>query len=309
MTMERLQKKCMVVSAGFHLALLLVLLFGPAFRTAPEKPKRASQISLVSALAIEAALSAKKSSETVAQATPPAPPVEPPPEAKPEPKKIIPEKPKPVVVEKIDPPKPLPREEPKPKVAEKPKVIPKPEPAPPKKQKPKPKPPEIKINFNATQKKSDPVRERREADLRREREEAQKQKRAAAARLREMNQSLDSLGNSLSERSEITSNLVGGTALGNYPLFVKRAYNRAWVEPTDIGRSRAVVRVRVIVNLDGTVKSATIVGPSGNASLDQSVRDAIGRVKRIDRRPPAETSVAERTYTINFNLKDGRISE
>ena len=306
--MERLQQKCIVVSAGFHLALLLVLLFGPAFRTAPEKPKRSAQISLVSALAIEAALASKKASENLEQTAALEPPVEPPAKVEPVPEKIVPVEPKPVVVKKIDPPKPLPKIDLPPKIVEKPKVAPKPEPAPPKKEKPKPKPPEIKINFNATQKKPDPAREKREAEQKRQREDDQKRRRAEAARKREMNQSLNSLGSSLSERAEINSNLVGGTALGNYPLFVKRAYNRAWVEPTDIGRSRAVVRVRVIVNLDGTVASARVVGASGNSSLDQSVRDALARVKRIERRPPADTSVAERTYTINFNLKDERIS-
>ena len=54
--MARLQKKCFVFSVGVHVLLLLVLVLGPAFRTPPERLERLSQISLVSASAMEAAL-------------------------------------------------------------------------------------------------------------------------------------------------------------------------------------------------------------------------------------------------------------
>ena len=54
--MARLQKKCFVFSVGVHVLLLLVLVLGPAFRTPPERPERLSQISLVSASAMETAL-------------------------------------------------------------------------------------------------------------------------------------------------------------------------------------------------------------------------------------------------------------
>ena len=123
-----------------------------------------------------------------------------------------------------------------------------------------------------------------------------------------MNEALDSLGNNLNQRLDINANLVGGSALGNYRLWVRTAFNKAWVQPSGGGNSRSATRVRVVVNLDGTVASATVVGASGNRGLDQSVRDALKRVKRIQRRPPAETTTAERTFIINFNLKDGRIS-
>ena len=298
--MGRLQKKCVMVSAGVHLALVLVLILGPAFRTAPEKPKRVSQISLLSAVAIEAALSQSAQKNPV--------PVEPKPivQERPNPPKPVQEKPKPTPPRKVEPPKPAPVEPPKPKIQEKPKIVPKPIPKPPAvKQKPKPKP---KINFNATTPKIDPAREKREADRRERQRELETQRKNAARQQREMNEALDSLGNNLNQRLDVNANLVGGSALGNYRLWVRTAYNRAWVQPSDGGASGAATRVKVVVNLDGSVASATVVGASGNQGLDQSVRDALKRVKRIQRRPPAETTTGERTFIINFNLKDGRIS-
>jgi protein TonB len=299
-TMGRLQKKCMMVSAGVHVALVLVLILGPAFRTAPEKPKRVSQINLLSAVAIEAALSQASQKESI--------PSEPKPivQERPEPPNPVQEKPKPTPPKKVEPPKPTPVEPPKPKVQEKPKVVPKPKP-PEVKPKPKPKP-KPKINFNATTPKVDPAREKREAESRATKRELDAQRKNAAKRQREMNEALDSLGDNLNQRLDINANLVGGSALGNYRLWVRTAYNKAWVQPSDGGNSRSATRVKVVVNLDGTVASATVIGASGNQGLDQSVRDALKRVSRIQRRPPAETTTGERTFIINFNLKDGRIS-
>ncbi|MBT5709377.1 MAG: TonB family protein [Verrucomicrobia bacterium] len=298
--MGRLQKKCMMVSAGVHVALVLVLLLGPAFRTAPEKPKRASQLNLLSAVAIEAALSQAAQKDSI--------PAEPKPvvQERPEPPTLVQEKPKPTPPKKVEPPKPTPVEQPKPKVE--PKVVPKPAPKPkPPVVKPKPKL-KPKINFNTKTPKADPAREKREAASRARKRELETQRKNAAKRQREMNEALDSLGNNLNQRLDINANLVGGSALGNYRLWVRTAFNKAWVQPSGGGNSRSATRVRVVVNLDGTVASATVVGASGNRGLDQSVRDALKRVKRIQRRPPAETTTAERTFIINFNLKDGRIS-
>ena len=301
--MGRLQKKCMLVSAGVHVALVLVLIFGPAFKTAPEKPKRVAQLNLLSAVAIEAALSQAAQKEPA-----PVAPAEPKPvvQERPTPPKPKPEEPKPVPPKKVEPPKPVPVDVPKPKVQEKPKQLPKPKPV---EVKPKPKPrPKPKINFNATKPKVDPARERREAERLAKARALDAERKKAARRQQELNESLNSLGNNLNERQNINANLVGGSALGNYRLWVKRAYDQAWVEPSDGGKSRSATRVKVVVNLDGTVSSANVIGASGNLGLDQSVRDALKRVKRIQRRPPAETTSGERTFIINFNLKDGRIT-
>ena len=307
--MERLQKKCIFVSAGVHVALVLVLVFGPAFRSAPERPKRVTQINLLSAVAIEAALQqAEQSAAEREKVTPPVvePAPEPPPRQTPKPKQPEPvvEQPKPEPIKKVDPPKPIKEQakpKPTPKIEEKPKPV-------AKKTPPKPKPkPDIKINFNATAQKPDTL-QKQEAQ-RRAVEEQRRRERAAAQKRREMQQSLESLGNSLSEKSKLQADLIGGSALGNYRVHVKVAYDRAWVEPAGAGSARGVARVQVTVNTDGSIASAKIIGYSGNQGLDQSVQDALRRVKRIERRPPSGTSVADRTFIINFNLKDGLIAE
>ncbi len=316
--MKRLQRKCLMVSAGMHALLLLVMLFGPAFRSAPEPPERVVRLDLMSALAIESALQqAATAAAEAAAAAPPevaqVEPVTPPPPARVEPPKpvVVQPKPKPVeppkrVEPKPAPPKPTPKPEPKPepKVAPKEtpkKVAPPPEPKP--KPKPKPKPPEIKINFNPTKQKANPQRDRE-----RERQKRQQAQRAEAARQQAaLNRSLDSLGNQLGEASKVSAQLVGGSALGNYRLHVKKAYDQAWREPTNSSAGRAVVKVRVVVRLDGTIASESVVSSSGNAALDRSVRDALARVSRINRRPPAGTTDSERTFTINFSLTDGRV--
>lgn len=298
--MNRLQKKCMAVSVGIHGVLLCVLIFGPAFKRAPDRPKREIQLHLLSSAAIEAALNASKPVQEpvviASQAVTPVPEVvvkEPPPEPKPEPVKPKPEpKPEPKRVDPKPEPKPVKKvETPKPPKVEKPAV---------KKPTPKPKP-EIKINFNTTKIKTDPNRAKREAE-RREREKAAA---AERARQRELQRSLQSLGSDLSRRTDIHSSISGGSALGNYRLFVKSAYDRAWVEPTEGGTGRAVSRVKVVVNLDGSIASASLVAASGVGRLDRSVQDALRRVKRINRRPPEGTTTEDRTFYINFTLSDG----
>ena len=285
--MGRLQKKCLVVSGGLHLALLIVMVVGPAFRTPPERPQRVAQISLLSASAMEAALS------RTTTPTPEPDPVKPEPEpVKPEPEPVKPE-PEPVKPE----PEPV-KPEPKPVKPEPEPVKPEPEPV-----KPKPKP-EIKINFQPKQAKRDPERERREAQQR----AAERQRELEKKRLREMKASLNSLGQSLTDRAKVEANLGPGNALANYRYHVKQAYDHAWVQPAAGSGVGSVVKVKVVVNQDGSIASEEIVSLSGHSGLNQSVRDALNRVRHINRRPPNGSTSAELTFFINFNLKDGRIT-
>lgn len=300
--MKRLQKKCFVVSTVIHGSLLLVFLIGPAFRKAPERQFRVAEINLMSSVAIEAALRQVAESTTVAPARGPIL-VEPEPvnveTPKPDP---VPVKPPPMVQEVVHP-------KPPPKKSEKTQVPYPPKPKP--KDPPKPKP-EIKINFKPTNQKTTP----NQAKLEAQRREKQRQQELDAQHQREMSQAaLDALGQNLSKRVEVNATLSSGSALGNYRLWVKNAYDRAWVEracvePMSVTRSRSMTKVRVIVNLDGSIASAKIIGASGSAELDRWVQDALRRVRKsgIGKKPPAGTSVRDRTFLINFNLKDGRIT-
>src|SRR5436309_1672326 len=52
--MNRLQKKCFLVSAGFHLLLFLILFVGPAFLTSSEKQVPSQYIDIIPLKLIEA---------------------------------------------------------------------------------------------------------------------------------------------------------------------------------------------------------------------------------------------------------------
>src|ERR1700691_2477182 len=66
--MNRLQKKCLVATAGFHLLLLVILLVGPAFFAPKPKADDSQVLDVIPANLIDAAFSSG-----VKNATPPAP--------------------------------------------------------------------------------------------------------------------------------------------------------------------------------------------------------------------------------------------
>lgn len=280
------QKKYLLVSAGVHGVLLLVLLILPSCFLTPKKPQpRALKINLQSAASIEAVLRQQTLQTTP---TPPAPE----PVVEPEPVKVQPPKPK---------PKPVPKPE---------KSRKKPAPAPPEPRikperppqtKPK-KPEENKIDFTKVDREQTPTQTAEKAQ--RQRERAAK----AAQDRREANRIIgELLSQNLSDPSEVVG-LGGDIALENYRQFVRKCYNGAWkwAKQSESSNSRSTVKAKVVVNLDGSIASAQIVQPSGLAELDDSVQDALNRVRKIDKKPPSKASIKDRTFTITFNLKDGR---
>jgi len=114
-------KKTVIIVAGIHVLLLIVLLFFPTFREKPEPVSTIEWVELTPPV----------------QATPsppePAPPV---PEPQPEPEPVKPPTPEPVVEK---PPEPKPEPVPKPTPQPKSKPVPKPA--------PKPKPKEVKVDL------------------------------------------------------------------------------------------------------------------------------------------------------------------
>lgn len=286
------QKKYLLISAGVHGVLLLGLLILPSCFLTPKKPQpRALKINLQSSASIEAVLR-----QQTLQTTPTSP--------APEPVLIEPE---PV---KVEPPKPAPKPQPVPKPKKSPK---KPAPAPQKpKIKPekppqtKPKKPEIKINFNKEDRKLTTTQTADEAQ-RRQRERAAK---AAQDQREAVRKQLEKLSGQNSSGPSDIGDVSAGIALGNYRQFVGKFYDERWkwVRQTKVSNSRSAVKAKVVINLDGSVASAGIVQPSGVAELDDSVRDVLDRVRKIDKKPPSRASIKDRTFTITFNLKDGRIN-
>lgn len=288
------QKKYLLVSAGVHGAFLLVLLILPVSSLTPKKPQPpALKINLQSAASIEAVLR-----QQTLQTTPP------------------PLAPEPVLVEpepaKVEPPRPDP----------KPKPIPKPEksqrrpaPAPPKpKVKPK-KPPQTKPKKPETKNKPDFNKFKkieRSPPSTQISDEAQRQQRERAAKAAQdqwkASQIIRGLQNS-SGPSDI-GDMSAGIALENWRQFVGKFYDERWKwgKQTEVSNSHFVAKAKVVINLDGSVASAQIVHLSGVDELDDSVQDVLDRVRKIGKKPPSKASIKDRTFTITFNLKDGRIN-
>ena len=67
--MNRLQKKCVMATAGFHLLLLVILFVGPAFFWSQEKPDDTPVLDMIPANLVDSASTGVQS----AQPPPPAP--------------------------------------------------------------------------------------------------------------------------------------------------------------------------------------------------------------------------------------------
>ena len=76
--MNRLQQKCFVASAGFHLLLLVILLVGPAFLAPKSKPDNSPVLDVIPGKLIDARFPA--AAIPMATPPPPAPPAPPRPE-------------------------------------------------------------------------------------------------------------------------------------------------------------------------------------------------------------------------------------
>ena len=55
--MNRLQKKCLIVTTGFHLLLIVILLVGPGFFSAKPKPDDAQVLEIIPDTLINEAMS------------------------------------------------------------------------------------------------------------------------------------------------------------------------------------------------------------------------------------------------------------
>ncbi len=83
----------------------------------------------------------------------------------------------------------------------------------------------------------------------------------------------------------------GGSAalLLGYFKKVEQQFHREWEQPLTVVRSGREVEahVRLRASADGTVESLRLVKPTGNLEVDQSIEQALLRVKKVER-PPAE---------------------
>ncbi len=99
----------------------------------------------------------------------------------------------------------------------------------------------------------------------------------------------------------------GGEVYASYDQVVRSIYWHAWTPPEETASDDAITKATVTIASDGTVLSARITQPSGDASVDRSVQRTLDRVTFIAPFPEGAKD-KQRTYTINFNLKAKRLT-
>jgi TonB family protein len=273
--MNRLQKKCIIATAGIHLLLLLVLVFGSAFFSPRPKPDDTQLLDVIPANLIDAAFNSG-----VRNATPPAPtPIVTPPQPQPAP-------PTPTV--QPPPPVPKPVVPPPPTLVERVEKIFKPEPKPesvkPAPEKSETQPHKIQVNTQLVTRTAP----KNSATT----DNSQKTAQAISAAIR-------NLKNNLKPGTTIDMPGDSTVAYANYASVVKSVYDAAWTLPDTIAGDENIT-VKVTIASDGTVLSARIIERSGDAPVDASVQRALDRVSYVAPFPEG-SSDKQRTYTINFN--------
>jgi len=99
---------------------------------------------------------------------------------------------------------------------------------------------------------------------------------------------------------------TSSVSYANYASIVKSIYEREWTPPDSSASDDANVKVKVVISRDGSVESATIIGASGDSSVDGSVQRTLDHVTFIAPFPDGATE-NEKTFILNFNLKAKRM--
>ena len=287
--MNRLQKKCLIATAGFHLLLVLTLLFGSAFFVSHQKPDETQLLDVIPANLIDAAFNSGVKAAQSPAPTPVVPPQPQPTPVPPQPKAEVtpPTPPAPTLVQRVE----------KLFTPETPKLPP--DDLTPKETVSKPKH-EIKVDLTKpvvrnVSKASDTS----EADAREAAKEARQRVKAIAAAARAIKENASSA-------TTVEMPGTGSVSYANYASVVKSVYERAWRTPDDAANDEANTRVSVTIGSDGTVISSRILDPSGDAKVDASVQRTLDNVNFIAPFPDGAKE-KEKTFIINFNLKQKRM--
>ena len=296
--MTRLQKKCVVGAAGTHL-LIIVALFCSGFIKPSPKVDQADILTAIPPNIVENALN------TGVQNAPPPTPAPPQPPTPPTPPTPVPTPPAPTVTQ---PPVPVPPPIARPVQPVQP-VEPPPDktevtPEPVKPPKPKPAPPKVQVDLTVVHRNSQDADKAAQQQLEAERKARQE----AKARQKAINDAMRNIENHSSLSTEVAVPGNSAAAVANYASVVKTVYYQAWETPSDAKNDQANVKVKVVIQSDGSVSSARIVDRSGDSSLDESVQHALDRVSSLEPFPEGMTE-KEHTYIINFNLTAKQQSE
>ncbi len=294
--MNRLQKKCLIATAGFHLLLLLILIVGPGFFRETPKPDDTPLLDVIPGITIEEKLTSGVKS---AQPPPPAPPVITPPPPIIHPQTQVQPQPTP------PPPAPAPVT-PAPSFVEKMENYFKPEPVTPAPDD-TPKPVEhkekheheIKVNMDTVNRTTlEKSQVHKTSDDTQRREEQQRE--------REIQSAVRNLEKNFTPSTKVEMPGTSSVSYASYASIIKTIYTRAWTPPDNAANDEANIKVSITVSSDGTVVSAHIVDPSGDSGVDESVQRTLDRVTFIAPFPDGSTE-KEKTFIINFNLKAKRM--
>jgi TonB family protein len=291
--MSRLQKKCFVFSVGLHGLLVVILLGSAAFRNRAEETD-APILSMIPANIIDAAgagggqpAPASRPAPSLSQAQPQ---IQPAPQARTEPQAAQPQP-----VPRVERRRPQATEEETETHALVSVETPAPRPAKTHRQH------EIHPTFTPTGRTSAHVRSDASETS------SQVSTRSEAGRLNEIENSLDHLASGV-QTSGAGRTVVdvpgiggGGEVFAGYDDLVRSAYYHAWVAPENGADRTALPEARIVVARDGSIISAVLVSPSGEALLDKSVERALRAVAKL---PPFPASAhdEQRTFRIQFSL-------
>lgn len=93
----------------------------------------------------------------------------------------------------------------------------------------------------------------------------------------------------------------GASALAAYIQVIDDSFTSVWNQPTSIVRSaqEPVATVTIAIRRDGTIARAEITRSSGNQVMDDSIREALARVPRID---PLPEAIKSDPFVISMNF-------
>jgi TonB family protein len=291
--MNRLQKKCFLASAGMHLSLLVIFLFGSAFVSKSSKSDVSDlnfEPTILTDTGLQGGGNPKAGSPPMKEKSPtPAPPPPAPPQPKSEPK---PE------------PKSKPVEEPTPKLKDKAEADSL------ETASKKLKRPQISTNLVTKKITNDKQALAKSAAAKAAVAEQRRENDARLALAREIQQTAASLSGSGSSATKLVVGDYGpgggGPSYGGYESWVKKVYMDAWAPPSDPSKDSAVAEATITIRRDGTIDDFRIVSRSGDSSVDASVQKTLERVRTIGRPFPEGAKDSKRTYTLVFDLKAKR---
>lgn len=273
--MNRLQKKCAIMTVGIHLLLLVILVVGPGFFAPKPRVDNLRVLDFIPANAVDAAII---SGVRDAQPPPPTTVVTPLPAVPTPPQQVVTP---PTRVDTPEPVRPVVRE-PTPDLQRVERPV---------------KPPEHQIRPNLT-----PVVRNQPRNTTRTtpRDDSQQRARAFAAAASNAAKSLKN--NSFTSATKIDLPGTGSVSYASYDAIVKSVYERTMNNflPNAIANDNEITRVRVTIASDGTVISSRIISPSGDPAWDEAVQRTLNQVTFVAPFPEGATE-KERTYPISFN--------